>query len=193
MNIFILNILSWFLRLIVLESLPYHSLSVIQPVRSPWLQTSTSSTLSDLPQAALATAKANAERTSELVNSYNAIAKADFQAAKYEYDKINNDKSVPENDKIAKLRDIGAEMAFDRVNRLEYKMYDVETAGIMRNQYAADRVTAAEETVRLLEEQKLFYETKLGEQKQFYENLRAKQWYKRILDELKQHHDLSRS
>lgn len=126
-------------------------------------------------QKNLNAANANAKETSELVNDANAIANADLQAAKNEYDKINNDKSVPENDKIAKLRGIGAEMAFNRVNRLEYNASEVATVGIKRNQYAADRVTAAEETVRLLEKMMQFYETKLAELTQFYENKLAKQ------------------
>ena len=128
-----------------------------------------------LAQKNLNAANANATETSKFVNDANAIANADLQAAKNEYDKINNNKSVPENDKIAKLRGIGAEMAFNRVNRLEYNASEVATVGIKRNQYAADRVTAAEKNLRLLEKMMQFYETKLGELKQFYENLPAKQ------------------
>ena len=135
-------------------------------------------------QAELATANANAKRTSELVNDANKIANAALQAA---IKKKNNNaewikNSADENSTVKYLLNIGAKSAFNRVKDLEYKVGEVATVGSKRNQDAADRVTAAEETVRLLEEQKQFYENKL-----------AKQWYKRILDELKQHHDLSRS
>ena len=43
-------------------------------------------------QKNLNAANANAKETSKFVNDANAIANADLQAAKNEYDKINNDK-----------------------------------------------------------------------------------------------------
>lgn len=128
-------------------------------------------------QAELATANANAKRTSELVNDANKIANAACKAA---IKKKNNNaewikNSADENSTVKYLLAIGDEMAFNRVNHLEYEVGKVSAAGSKRNQYAADQVTAAKETVRLLEKMMQFYENQLAELKLFYENLRAKQ------------------
>lgn len=130
-----------------------------------------------LAQEELATAKANAERTSKLVYSYNAGAQEDLEKANNtattHAESIKN--REPENYTVATLWDIGAYMDANRITNCEKNMYNVEATGIMQNQYAADRVTAAEKNLRLLEKMMQFYETKLGELKQFYENLPAKQ------------------
>ena len=137
----------------------------------------TNITIIGLAQKNLNAANAKATETAALVDDANAIANADLQAAKNTKNKnaelIKN--SADENSTVKDLLAIGAEMAFNRVNRLEYEVGEVATVGIKRNQNDADRVTAAEETVRLLEEMMQFYETKLAELTQFYENLPAKQ------------------
>ena len=128
-------------------------------------------------QAALDIAKAKATETSKFVDDANAIALAALENA---IKKKNNNaewikNSADENSTVKYLLAIGEERAFNRFKDLEYKVSEVATEGSKRNQYAADRVKAAEETVRLLEEQKQFYETKLAEMKLFYENKLAKQ------------------
>ena len=129
----------------------------------------------NLAQKNLNDANATATETSKFVDDANKIAKAALQAAnnkaKYIEEWIKN--SADENSTVKYLLAIGDERAFNRVKDLEYKVSEVATEGSKRNQYAADRVKVAEETVRLLEEQKQFYETKLAEQKLFYDLSRS--------------------
>ena len=130
-----------------------------------------------LAQAALDDANANATETSKFVDDANAIAEAALQAAIKKKNKnaelIKNSKN--ENLYVQYVLKIGEKRYFNRVKDLEYEVGEVAAVGSKRTQDAADRVTAAKETVRLLEKMMQVYETKLAELKQFYENLPAKQ------------------